>query len=291
MATKKIAVKKPAVKKTVAAKPKTTKKPKAPKPVTKPKTTKKPKKTAVAPPKKAAAPKKARRSKLKPVRISFVLDRSGSMSSMWTEAINGLNTFITDQQKLGGEGTFSLYFFDNEYTKHQTNTKLADVKPIGPADVIPRGTTALYDAIGRTIDLLLDKPAAKNELTIMAIMTDGGENASQDYTLAKVQDLIAKAHALKYEIVFLGANLDVKAFTTSTGMNAGNTVAYAATPAAARGVINTLSASVSNYRKGATSFVDMTVTTPPDKDYDPLAGAAAGFTPPVTNKKTGTDGK
>jgi hypothetical protein len=182
------------------------------------------------------------------------------MSGIWKESIGSLNRFIAEQQALGGEGTFSLTVFDDVYTRVMENVPLMEVKPIDATDpaLLPRGMTALYDAIGRTLHEIFPQQVSPDTLTIVGIMTDGGENSSKEFrTLESVNAMVKHAEEEGFQVVFMGANLDVKHLAAQTGLNQTSSVAYAATAAGVTNVMNTYSGSVSSYRTGKSSEVIM----------------------------------
>jgi uncharacterized protein YegL len=86
--------------------------------------------------------------------IGFVLDRSGSMNTMKDEAIGGINAFLESQQKLPGEARLTLVLFDHEYIVVHDGVPIKEVPPLDNHSYVPRGTTALLDAIGRTINTI-----------------------------------------------------------------------------------------------------------------------------------------
>ncbi|HKK18812.1 MAG TPA: vWA domain-containing protein [Opitutales bacterium] len=146
--------------------------------------------------------------------IAFILDRSGSMQSMAEEAIGGFNAFLKEQQNEEGDARLSLILFDHEYTPVVENRLIDEVEPLSAKTYEPRGTTALLDAMGRTIDDLGKQMAAmpeeaRPETVIVVTLTDGLENSSKDYTRAKVAERI-KHQEEKYgwEFMFLGANME-----------------------------------------------------------------------------------
>ncbi len=80
--------------------------------------------------------------------MTVVLDRSGSMQICREAAEGGLNTFIEEQKKQPGETLFSLVQFDTEYEFVHKGTP---IKEVSPFQLVPRGMTALLDAVGRAI--------------------------------------------------------------------------------------------------------------------------------------------
>ncbi len=146
--------------------------------------------------------------------IACIIDCSGSMQSIRSDAIGGFNAFLEEQKKHPGSARLTLILFDHEYERVHDAVDIKHVAPLSEATYTPRGTTALLDAIGRTIDDVGKRLAETTEeerpgTVIVAILTDGMENASSDYTRARVAEMI-KHQQEKYgwEFVFLAANQD-----------------------------------------------------------------------------------
>jgi hypothetical protein len=120
----------------------------------------------------------------KTTEIAVILDRSGSMESIANDAIGGFNAFVDSQRRQPGEARMSLVLFDDRYEVPIKSQPLAKVPLLTRQTFVPRGSTALLDAIGRTIKRMTDafaaRPAANRPDTIIvAILTDGEENASR----------------------------------------------------------------------------------------------------------------
>ena len=157
--------------------------------------------------------------------IAYILDRSGSMEPMAEPAITGFNEFLAEQRKAPGQARLTLVLFDDEYLVPCRGIPLSEVAELNAATYVPRGMTALLDAIGRTIDELGRKLAATPEperpgKVIVAIFTDGMENASSDFSLQKISKVI-KHQKDKYgwEFLFLGANQDAIATAAQIGID------------------------------------------------------------------------
>lgn len=146
--------------------------------------------------------------------IAFVLDRSGSMESMKEQAITGFNHFLADQVSHPGDARLTLVLFDDEYLVPVAAKSLHEVPPLDSATYVPRNTTALLDAIGQTIDEIGQRLANTPEperpgQVIVAILTDGLENASTRYTWADIAGRIKHQHeCYHWQFLFLGANQD-----------------------------------------------------------------------------------
>ena len=94
------------------------------------------------------------------------------------------------------------------------------------------GTTALLDAIGRTVQKLVSvqKNTAKEyraDRVLFVIITDGQENASREYSSDRVKEMI-KLEKEKYgwEFVFLGANIDAVETAGQLGISRDRAVDY-----------------------------------------------------------------
>jgi len=74
------------------------------------------------------------------------------MSSIAEETIAGFNEFVENQKLLPVEATFSLVQFDDVYELVHDGIPIQDVPLLDHDTFVPRGSTALLDAIGKTID-------------------------------------------------------------------------------------------------------------------------------------------
>ncbi len=195
--------------------------------------------------------------------IIFVVDRSGSMESIANDMKGGFDSFIREQKKLPGECQVTLARFDNEYELVFERKDLTDVPPL---ELIPRGGTALNDAVGRTINAVGERLAKTPEdqrpsKILFVIITDGEENASQEFKdTRKVLELIThQREKYSWEFIFLGASLNATQVAQNMGIPKARAVMYAASagPAAA-GVMRSVNLAASRYRgAGGQSIGDM----------------------------------
>ena len=159
------------------------------------------------------------------VEIAFILDRSGSMSLLRKQAIAGFNHFLADQTKQPGEARLTLVLFDDEYLVPIDAVPLREVPPLDATTYAPRNNTALLDAIGLTIDRLGQRLANTLEpdrpgQVIVAILTDGLENASTRYTWPDIATRLRhQQEKYRWRFLFLGANQD--AIATAARLNIG----------------------------------------------------------------------
>ena len=155
--------------------------------------------------------------------ITVVLDRSGSMESTRDDAMNGFNALVADQKRVPGDAWLSLVQFDDRYQIDYTEMPMALVPELTPDTYQPRGSTALLDALGRTIDAIGSRLAARPEAArpdkvVVVTITDGMENASHTFNAAAVGAKIAhQRDVYKWEFLFVGSNQD--AIMTAAKMN------------------------------------------------------------------------
>ncbi len=172
--------------------------------------------------------------------IAIVLDRSGSMKSCQQAAIEGFNQFLADQQKTDGLAKLTLVLFDDEYLVPISSIPVEEVVSLTDDTYQPRGCTALLDAIGQTIDNLGQRLAALAEKdrpgqVIVAILTDGLENASQRFTWKEIARKIKHQTATyKWIFLFLGANQDAIATAANLSIAANNAANYVADAAGSK---------------------------------------------------------
>ena len=194
--------------------------------------------------------------------ITILLDRSGSMGTICNDTIGGFNSFVKEQQAVPGEACLTLVQFDNEYEVNYEAVKLSNVEKLTDSTYRPRGTTALLDALGKTIVRTGERLSAMKEedrpgKVIFVTITDGEENASKEYK----KDVIAKMvkvqqESFSWNFVFLGANMD--SFTEARGMNlyAGNVVNYSATGDGVQKAFKTAARGMTSYRAGGQCVTD-----------------------------------
>lgn len=148
------------------------------------------------------------------VELVFILDKSGSMSGLESDTIGGYNSMLARQKQVEGECVVTTVLFDHGYELLHDRIDIKAVQAITEDDYQVGGSTALLDAMGRTINKIAT--AQKNtseeyraEKVICVIITDGEENSSREFSLEKVKQLVEQhKEKANWEFVFLGANMD-----------------------------------------------------------------------------------
>ncbi|MDI9476532.1 MAG: VWA domain-containing protein [Clostridiales bacterium] len=152
--------------------------------------------------------------KMKRTEIVFILDRSGSMSGLEEDTIGGYNSMLEKQQKEEGEAIVTTVLFDHEYEIIHDRINIREIMPITKREYFVRGSTALLDAIGITVNKIINstrntKKEYRADKVMFVIITDGMENSSHEYSYEKVKAMIERQkERYKWEFVFLGANID-----------------------------------------------------------------------------------
>ena len=161
--------------------------------------------------------------------IAFLLDRSGSMQSIRDDTVGGFEAFVAEQREQPGRCTVSLAQFDNDYEEVYVDVPVREVPPL---QLVPRGSTALVDAIGRLVNAtgarLAELPEDRRPGTvIVGIMTDGLENASREFTRPQIKAMITtQTDTYGWQFMYLGANQDAVEVGTSLGVDPGMAVTY-----------------------------------------------------------------
>lgn len=171
--------------------------------------------------------------------IIFIMDRSGSMAGLERDTIGGFNAFIEKQKQMEGEITVTTILFDNRYELLWDGINAEKAK-LTNKEYFVRGSTALLDAVGKTIldvggRLSNTKEEHRPVKVIVVITTDGMENASREFTSEKVKQLI-KHQQEKYhwEFIFLGANMEVAKEAGNIGISEDNAYNFEASDVGVR---------------------------------------------------------
>lgn len=168
--------------------------------------------------------------------ITLVVDRSGSMEQIREDAEGGVNSFIAQQAKEPGEALLTLVQFDTEYEFLHQGVPITEVPKY---QLVPRGRTALLDAVGRAINETGERLAKMDEqdrpgLVVFVVMTDGLENSSREFSKSDVKAMIERQQdKYNWHFTFLGANQDAFAEAGSMGIHAAGAANYAADKVAA----------------------------------------------------------
>lgn len=181
--------------------------------------------------------------------IYVLLDRSGSMQSIKADIVGGFDAFVAEQRAASGECRMSLARFDNEYELVFSDLPVAQV---GPLQLEPRGSTALLDSMGR---LVVDAGARLAGLpeherpgtVVVAVMTDGLENASREWNHASIKALVdQQTGTYGWQFLYMGADQNAIEVGRGLGIDAAHSMTW--TRGSAKAAMHATSALVADLR-------------------------------------------
>jgi hypothetical protein len=158
------------------------------------------------------------------------------MQSIKSDIEGGFQAFVDEQRTATGECRATLAQFDDVYELVYADRPIADVPPL---DLQPRNMTALHDAMGRLITEAGQKLAAMKEeerpgTVIVAIMTDGLENASKEWTGPSIKALVTQqTNVFGWTFMYMGADQDAIEVGESLGIARDHAVTYSRSKSAA----------------------------------------------------------
>ncbi len=191
--------------------------------------------------------------------LVYILDMSGSMRSLAKDTIGGYNSLLNEQRKVGHENpalraNVTTVLFDDRYILLHDRADINTVPDITEREYVPRGMTAMLDAIGRTLVSVGQNLAAMPEeerpgLVSVTIITDGYENASKEYRWDSVQKMIREQRE-KYSWVFsfIGTNIDVEKTSDDLGIDRRMSRKFTATNAGTASVFASITRGTSAMR-------------------------------------------
>lgn len=196
--------------------------------------------------------------------ITFVLDSSGSMSTIADDTKGGFNEFLDDQIDESGTATVSLYDFDTNVELVYEGYPIEDAPVLDDDNYTPGGKTALHDAMYTAVTETADRieameTADRPDNVVVVVLTDGKENASET-PQRRVRDQVEyRRQEYEWEFLFIGANQDAALTASSMGMDEDRSLNMAHSDDGARAAYQSTSDQISQARQeGSTSGFDET---------------------------------
>ena len=161
----------------------------------------------------------------------MILDASGSMESIYNQALSGVNETIQtirmaqkEHPELQQFLTLTSFNSGKDYLKVKySSTPIDEVKEITREDYTACGCTALYDAMGEMVSELKRKVTPEDRV-LVTVITDGYENASVHWNGPQIKSLVEELRQTGWTFTYIGANQDVEAVAGSMGIR--NTLAF-----------------------------------------------------------------
>jgi Mg-chelatase subunit ChlD len=187
-----------------------------------------------------------------PVALSILLDRSGSMMAIADDIVRGLNALLASQRVLPGQVIVTLAQFDSQdpFELLVDAVPLREVTDMARTSFQPRGSTPLFDAIGRLLSHVDRTGLGTDEGVdhVVAIITDGMENASHEYTRSAIFDLIQAKRDAGWVFIFLGSEPESYADAASIAVAPANRRSWARSSEGTAAMMDTMSGSLSSHR-------------------------------------------
>ena len=186
--------------------------------------------------------------------LVFILDKSGSMAGLEDDTIGGFNALLKKQQEESGEAVVTTVLFDDTYELLHDRINIKGIKPITDKEYYVGGSTALLDAIGKTIHKIgnVQKNTSEElraDKVMFVITTDGMENASREYSNEKIKQMVERQkEKYGWEFIFLGANIDAIATAQRFGIGKDRAVNFNADEEGTTLNFKVISDTVSNFR-------------------------------------------
>ena len=155
--------------------------------------------------------------KEKKLDIVFILEKSGSMGGQEENTIGSFNEYLEKEKKNNYKTYITTVLFSDNYSILHDRIEASKVRKITEKDYYVGGCTALYDALGNTIQSIKEQNTDK---VLFIIITDGYENASKEYKKDDIKRLIKKNS--NYEFIYIGADIDSYAAGNNIGINSNN---------------------------------------------------------------------
>ena len=184
--------------------------------------------------------------------VVFILDRSGSMEGLEADTIGGFNSMLAKQKKTEGEVLVSTVLFDHETEVLHDRVPLSEIKNMTEEEYWTRGSTALLDAVGSSIQHIKNvhkyaREEDRPEKTLFVITTDGMENSSYHFDYNEVKKLVEAQKESGWEFIFLGANIDAIGTAGHLGIDADRAVNYHSDSIGTKAIFSGISSFVSSF--------------------------------------------
>lgn len=203
--------------------------------------------------------------------IVFIIDKSGSMWGLEQDTIGGFNSMLTKQKNEEGDALVTTVLFDDNYELLHDRRNIIDINLITEKEYYVGGSTALYDALGKTINkigkCICDSAEENHPSKIMfVIITDGMENSSHEYSYSQIKEMVEHQKTkYSWEFIFLGANIDAIDLASKIGISKDRAVNFCSDSEGTKLNYEAVCSFVSSYRND--EKVDASWKSEIEKDY------------------------
>ena len=191
------------------------------------------------------------------VHVLMITDMSGSMGSLAEDVRGGFNSFLDEQAAKGSDQKYTVVLFDHAYMPLCSDVEIKDVPRLTKDNYMPRGMTALLDAVGRTVAGFDISKLGDDDKLILVIQTDGFENASKEYSTVGIKALLDKCRQTgKFREIYIGAGVDSWSQAQAMGMQSNSYLNTSGSKGATRSTYGNMGQSVA-----------VAAASGPDDDY------------------------
>lgn len=154
----------------------------------------------------------------------IIIDESGSMQSIYQQAVSGLNETIQTIRKAqedfdDQEHYISLVSFNTGRIKTiYDRIPACNISEIDSNMYSPNCGTPLFDAMGQSINHL-NHCITENDKVLVTIITDGYENASCEYNIHSIKALVEAMKEKGWIFTYIGANQDAIKYAEQMSIN------------------------------------------------------------------------
>lgn len=185
--------------------------------------------------------------------VALVIDRSGSMSNIHKQTVDGINEqfgVLRRNAELGGETEVTLFQFDDVIETVFRDIAPVELKNWENTDFVPRGSTAMYDAVWAAINHLKSKPVGEDTAFLVCVISDGYENASREVTQGILSAEIKRLQDTgNWTFSYMLANQDIHEVAQRLSVPVSNIASFNSTVTGAFTAYATTATSTANYFK------------------------------------------
>jgi uncharacterized protein with von Willebrand factor type A (vWA) domain len=192
-------------------------------------------------------------------RVGLLLDESGSMAGRKDETIQAVNTYFDSLKGHKAHVTFATFDSGQGVRFRQTDVLAEKITPLTAKTYVPNAYTPLLDAVGKLIQMMTGQAGDKDKVVVV-VVTDGAENASKEFNLIQVRELIASLQEKQWAFAFIGAAPEAWAGGVELGTPVANLMNISGARGSMKGAMRVTSLATVGYAKGlteATNFYDM----------------------------------
>ena len=166
----------------------------------------------------------------------IILDESGSMSAIYNQALAGINEVLSGIRKTQEDFPDQHHYvtivtFEGSgmagIKTRRDRVAIEKIEDFGRKDYRPGGCTPLYDAMGKTLNEL-EGQIHEEDRVMATIITDGAENASEEYSGKTVKEMVSRLREKGWTFAYIGANQD--AVEVARDLHIDNALNFDATP-------------------------------------------------------------